>query len=51
MSLNFYLLNFVGSSLVAYVIVKYGFVREPNVGILIGAAIGTLICMKYLGVK
>jgi len=51
MSLNLYLLNFVGSSLVSYVIVKYGLQHEPGVGILIGAALGTLICMAFLGIK
>ena len=51
MSLNFYLFNFVGSSLVSYALVKYGLKGEPTVGILIGTAIGTLICMGFLGVK
>jgi hypothetical protein len=51
MSPTFYAFNFVGSMAVAYVVTKYGFQHEPNVGLLIGAALGTLISMALFGVK
>ena len=51
MSFNLYVLNFVGSSLVSYGLVKYILGREPGYGVLIGSAIGTLICMVFLGIK
>ena len=51
MTLKFYALNFVGSSVGCCLFMKYVLKVEPNLGVLIGVSIGIGISALIFGVK